>query len=50
MTDQPQKITFAEMRDMSVRAILVYCADLPLQPFDRDQRRPLAECSQAVRY
>jgi hypothetical protein len=27
MTDRPQKITFAEMRDMGVRGILVYCAD-----------------------
>jgi hypothetical protein len=25
--DQPQKITFAELRDMGVRGILVYCAD-----------------------
>ena len=23
----PQKITFAEMRDMGVRGLLVYCAD-----------------------
>jgi len=27
MTDRPQKITFAEMRDMGVRGVLVYCAD-----------------------
>ena len=27
MADRPQKITFAEMRDMGVRGILVYCAD-----------------------
>ena len=27
MTDRPQKITFAEMRDMGVRGLLVYCAD-----------------------
>jgi hypothetical protein len=26
-TDRPQKITFAELRDMGVRGILVYCAD-----------------------
>jgi hypothetical protein len=25
--DRPPKITFAEMRDMGVRGILVYCAD-----------------------
>ena len=25
--DRPQKITFAEMRDMGVRGLLVYCAD-----------------------
>jgi hypothetical protein len=27
MTERPTKITFAEMRDMGVRGILVYCAD-----------------------
>ena len=27
MPDRPRKITFAEMRDMGVRGILVYCAD-----------------------
>jgi hypothetical protein len=27
MFDRPQKITFAEMRDMGVRGLLVYCAD-----------------------
>jgi len=27
MTDRPQKITFAEMREQGVRGILVYCAD-----------------------
>ena len=27
MPDRPTKITFAEMRDMGVRGILVYCAD-----------------------
>jgi hypothetical protein len=27
MPDRPQKITFAEMRDMGVRGILIYCAD-----------------------
>jgi hypothetical protein len=27
MTDRPQKITFAEMRDMGVRGVLIYCAD-----------------------
>jgi hypothetical protein len=26
MPDRPQKITFAEMREMGVRGILVYCA------------------------
>jgi hypothetical protein len=25
--DHPQKITFAELREMGVRDILVYCAD-----------------------
>ena len=25
--DRPQKITFAEMREMGVRGILIYCAD-----------------------
>ena len=27
MTDRPQKITFAEMRESGARGILVYCAD-----------------------
>ena len=27
MTDRPQKITFAKMRDMGVRGLLIYCAD-----------------------
>jgi len=27
MSDRPQKITFAEMRDMGVRGLLIYCAD-----------------------
>jgi hypothetical protein len=27
MSDRPQKITFAEMRDMGVRGVLIYCAD-----------------------
>jgi len=27
VTDRPQKITFAEMRDMGVRGLLIYCAD-----------------------
>jgi hypothetical protein len=27
MPDRPQKITFAEMRDMGVRGLLVYCSD-----------------------
>ena len=27
MSARPQKITFAEMRDMGVRGLLVYCAD-----------------------
>ena len=27
MSDRPQKITFAEMREMGVHGLLVYCAD-----------------------
>ena len=27
MTERPTKITFAEMRGMGVRGLLVYCAD-----------------------
>jgi hypothetical protein len=27
MSDRPQKITFAEMREMGVRGLLIYCAD-----------------------
>ena len=26
-TDRPQKITFADMRDMGVRGLLIYCSD-----------------------
>jgi hypothetical protein len=29
MPDRPQKITFADMRDMGVRGLLIYCADFP---------------------
>jgi hypothetical protein len=27
MTDRPTKISFADMRDMGVRGLLVYCSD-----------------------
>jgi len=27
MTARPQKITFAEMREMGVRGLLIYCSD-----------------------
>ena len=27
MTERPQKITFAKMRESGVRGLLVYCAD-----------------------
>jgi hypothetical protein len=27
MPDRPQKITFADMCDMGVRGILIYCSD-----------------------
>ena len=27
MSDRPQKITFAEMREMGVRGLLIFCAD-----------------------
>ena len=27
MTDRPTKITFAEMREMGVHGLLIYCAD-----------------------
>jgi hypothetical protein len=27
MSDRSQKITFAEMREMGVRGLLIYCAD-----------------------
>ena len=26
-SDRPQKITFADMRDMGVRGLLIYCSD-----------------------
>jgi hypothetical protein len=37
MTARPTKITFAEMRDMGVRGVLIYCAELPLLALGRDQ-------------
>jgi hypothetical protein len=27
MSDRPQKIIFAEMREMGIRGLLIYCAD-----------------------
>jgi hypothetical protein len=27
MSDHPHKITFAEMREMGIRGLLIYCAD-----------------------
>ena len=27
MTERPTKITFAEMREMGIRGLLIYCAD-----------------------
>jgi hypothetical protein len=33
--DRPQKISFAEMRDMGVRGILIYCADYLTQATDQ---------------
>jgi hypothetical protein len=42
MSDRAQKITFAEMREMGVRGLLVYCADYQCFAFDRDQRCWLA--------
>ena len=27
MPDRPQKLTFADMRDMGVRGLLIYCSD-----------------------
>jgi hypothetical protein len=41
---RPVKITFAEMREQGVRGILIYCAGLPLQPLNRDQRRSMPRC------
>ena len=36
MSDRPQKITFAEMRDMGVRSLLVYCADYRCSPLQKE--------------
>jgi hypothetical protein len=33
------------MRDMGVRGLLVYCAELPRQLLDRDQRQAMARTS-----
>ena len=40
MPDRAQKITFAEMRESSVRGIIVYCADY--RSSHRGQRRSVA--------
>jgi len=44
MTARPQKITFAEMRDMGVRRPDLL-RGLSQQPFDRDQRRAMTRTS-----
>jgi len=36
------------MRSSGVRGLLIYCG-LSLQPFDRDQRRPMARSGPALR-
>ena len=38
MTDRPTKIIFAEMRDMGVRGILIYCADYRCTVFELMQQ------------
>ena len=38
MTDRPTKIKFAEMRDMGVRGILIYCADYRCTVFELMQQ------------
>jgi hypothetical protein len=38
MADRPTKITFAELRDMGVRGVLIYCADYQLRLW-RERRR-----------
>jgi hypothetical protein len=45
MTDRPQKITFAEMRDSGCAWAPDLLRGLPLQRLDRDQRRPMARTS-----
>jgi len=45
MSDRPQKITFAEMRDSGVRGAPDLLRGLSQQPFDRDQRRAMARTS-----
>jgi hypothetical protein len=39
---RPQKITFAEMREVGVRGILVHCADYRCSHSSPAQRRPIA--------
>ena len=43
MSDRPQKITFAEMRDMGVRGVLVYCADFRCSHSIAISGEPLAD-------
>jgi hypothetical protein len=32
---RPQKIIFADLREASVKQVLIYCSDSPLQPLQR---------------
>ena len=41
MSDFPQKVTFADIRDMGVRGLLVYCSD-----YKRSRLITMSACSQ----
>jgi hypothetical protein len=40
--ERPQKITFAEMRDMGVRGLLIYCSDYKCSHLIHHERRLMA--------
>ena len=52
MSDRPQKITFAELREMGVRGLLVYCAALGgavLMAFAKPLRKSIFGASSMAR-
>jgi hypothetical protein len=49
MSDRPQKVTIAELREMGVRGLLVYCADYRCSHSIAISGEPLADDLPGVR-